>query len=102
MTSIQSCRYLCKEYNSENFSGSSTLSKSSYNKLPADPSIVNFVIDSFGLFIAKYIKKNLKKILKIVLEACISPFNRSCKKLLKAKLYNIYYDKFYIEYYNFY
>lgn len=102
MTSIQSCRYLCKEHNSENFLESSILSKSSYNKLSVDSSIINFIIDSSELFITKYIKKNLKKILKIVLEAYISLFDKSCKKLLKAKLYKIYYDKFYMEYYNFY
>ena len=36
------------------------------------------------------------------MKALIFSFNRFCEKFLKARLSNIYYDKFYIEYYNLY
>ena len=75
--------------------------KLSYNKLLFDFLIIDLIIDSFRFFITKYIEKDLQKILKKILKAYIFFSNRLCKKLLKVRLSDIYYNKSHIEYYNF-
>ena len=51
--------------------------------------------------IAKYIEEDLQRILKMVLEAQAPPFDGPREKSLKARLPDVYHDRFHMEYYNF-
>lgn len=102
MTSIQDYRRLCRKHTSKYSWKSSLPPKFNYDKLSVDSPIADLVVSLFRPFIAKYTKKNLQKIFKIILKTQAFLFNRSCKKSLKARLPNIYFDKCHIECYNFY
>ena len=75
--------------------------ESNHDKLLVYSPIIDSIIGLFGPSITKYTEKNLQKILKIVLKTQ-ALFDGSYEKLLKARLADMYYGKFYIECYNFY
>ena len=102
ITLIQGYGHLYKERISKNSLGSLLPLKSSYNKPLVDLFIVNLIVSLSRLFVAKYIKENLEKILRTVPKTCVPLFDEPFKKPLKTRLSNIYYNKFHIEYYNFY
>lgn len=76
--------------------------ESNYDKPPVDFPIIDLIVGFFGPFIAKYMEENLQKILKTVLKACAPLSDRPCKKPLKVRSLDVYYNKFHIEWYNFY
>ena len=93
MTSIQGRGYPYREHIFEDLSGSSPHPESSYDKGPVNPPAKPSI--------AKYTKENLQKIFKTVLEAQVSPFDGPREKLMKARSPNVYYNKSYMECYNF-
>ena len=97
MTLIRGRKCTCRERTSKDLLGSSPPPKSSHNKALVNP----LAIGPSKPPITKYIKENLQKIFKTVLEAQAPPFDRPREKLLKARLFDVYCDKFHMEYYNF-
>ena len=73
------------------------------------PTFATIPSSIFRNSLVRYFEKNFQRIFKIILEAKTSPltpqpiffFNKLCKRLLKASFNNFYYDKTYIECYNF-
>ena len=100
MSLIQGCGDPCRERNSESPSKFLPLPKFIHNKSFVDSPIIDPVVNLSRFFVAKYIKDNLQKIFKTILKARASFSDRLYEKLLKAKSLDIYYGKFYIEYYN--
>ena len=92
MTLIQSCKCPCRKQTSEDLSGSLPPLDSNHNN-SVDP-----IMNLLKSLIAKYIKKNQQKILKTVLKAQVSPFKRPRKKMLNARLSDVYCSKSHIEY----
>lgn len=102
MTSIRGHKHFCKKHIFEGLLESSSLPKSRYDKLSVDFFIVDPIVDFLKFFITKYIEEDLQKILRMVLKTRVFFSNKLNEKSLKARLPDIYYNKSYIEYYNFY
>ena len=85
----------------ESFLGFLPLPRSDYNKFLVNFLIVNPIVGLLELFIAKYIKKNQQKIFKTVLKTPAPFSDGSCEKFLKARLLDVYCNKFHIKCYNF-
>lgn len=100
MTSIWGYGCFHRERNSKGLSRSLSPPEFNYNKSLIDSVIVNPVVNLFGSFINKYIEEDLQGIFRTVLKTQLSLFNRPHKKLLKARLRDIYCSNFYIECYN--
>ena len=94
MTSIRGRGRPCIERTSKNPWRSSPSLEFSHDK-----TLVNLL--AIEPLVAEYTEENLQRILKMVFEAQALPSDGLHKKLLKAKLPNVYCGKFYIEYYNF-
>ena len=101
MISIQSCGQLYKKRTSKGFSGSLLPLKSNHEKFLVNLPIITPVVGLFESFVATYIEKDLQKIFRTILKTRAFLFDKPCKKLLKARLFDVYCDKSYIEYYNF-
>lgn len=101
ITSIRGHRCLYKKRITESLLGSLLLLKSSNDKLLIDSLIDNLIVDSFKLFVTKYIEEILQKIFKTVLETCDPFFDLPRERLLKARLSDVYYNKLYMNYYKF-
>ena len=79
MTLIQGCGCPCRE---RTFEGSSPPPESIYDKTPVNPPAEPLV--------TKYTEKDLQRIRRTVLEAQAPPFDDPRKKLLKARLPDVY------------
>ena len=93
MTLIRGRKQHCREHISKI---SSPIPESNHDKAPVDPSI-----DPSTFSVVKYTEENLQKILRTVLKARAPPSNGCHKKPLKARSFDVYHGKFYIECYNF-